>query len=159
MEIRDYYGQKDINREIWGYLFFSNDPQFIHNVMIRNKDFITFHDVDNKKILKGPINYIRGKIGYYETIKYNAFPIIVACSLYNNDQLVKKLNTYTQLKESVFTNESGEEIGLEMLFNGNKLRDIYTPDSIPYCYYHPENMRAIDREQEAKKNLEYDFIW
>jgi len=120
--------------------------------MSHNKNFITFHDVDCKKILKGVVNCVQGRLGYCEDIDYEQFPIVVTCALYKADRLVETLAVYTQKNKSWFVDDKNSDVELNIRYHGEKLKDIYTPDSIPYWFDHPENMRDCDSE---KKKMEY----
>lgn len=161
MEIQNYRDCKNSNVEMSGYLFFSNDPRFISRMILRNTNFIIFRDINQKKILKGIFNTIEGRNGYCEDIDYNSERITIKCGLYKNNILKKNTEkVYEQLlienkkkfDHNWFAEKNGKEIQLEMKIIKKRLIDIYTPDSIPYWSYHPENMRKRDK---LKWNPEY----
>ena len=131
------------NTEISDYLFFSNDPKYINKVMFNNSNFVTYHLIDEKKILRGFFNTNYGKNNYCEEIDYSSPYIKITCGKWKDNKLIHPPVIYTQCdKDSnkFYINESNKTtrtINLEKIGD----LDFATPDSIPYWYYHPKNMR------------------
>ena len=137
------------NVELSSYLFFSNDPRHISKIISSNNNFITYHLIDQKKILKGYFNNNR-KNSYCEEIDYSDSCIKITCGCWKDNELIGPSLVYIQSKENsdeFYISETGDQIKLERI----DMYNFATPNSLPYWYYHPKNIR----NRKQKNRLHY----
>lgn len=123
--------------ELWGPLFFSNDPVFVGKILAVNKSFVTLHFKNRNVVMSGVLNdytpngCVSAKNGYADRTDYTKFPITITCGVYKDNVLVGPQIHYTQLyniNSSVFMNAATREpIFLET--PDQKIKFFITPES------------------------------